>query len=120
MAGYDIREIATTWLHTPYRYGGGGHDGIDCSHFVWEVIKAAGHSGAPYISTSQIPGSGYYSQVDMPQVGDIVLWDGHMGIIVDTTQGKFIGAQSRGVEEASYTSGYWGNRHHRYFRYTGP
>jgi cell wall-associated NlpC family hydrolase len=120
MGGYDIKQIASTWRYTPYRYGGGGPGGIDCSHFVWEVIKAAGHPQAPYVSTSHVPGSAYYSGVDVPAAGDIILWDGHMGIILDTTTGIFIGAQSGGVDEASYKNGYWAKRSHKFYRYSGP
>jgi cell wall-associated NlpC family hydrolase len=120
MAGYDIRQIASTWRYTPYKYGGDSHNGVDCSHFVWEVIKAAGHQGAHYHSTSDVARSADYSAVDMPAAGDIVLFDGHMGIVVDPGAGLFMGAQSHGVDEASYTSGYWGKQRHSFYRYVGP
>jgi cell wall-associated NlpC family hydrolase len=122
MASYDIAQIAGSWKHSPYLYGGDSHVGIDCSHFVWEVIKAAGHPQAPYLSTGSIPGSFAYSAAtEPPEVGDIILFDGHMGIVVDTTTQTFMGAQSHGVEPASYAKGsYWGNLHHRFYRYTGP
>lgn len=122
MANHDIAQIAASWKHTPYQYGGDSHHGIDCSHFVWEVLKAAGHPNAPYTSTSGVPGSHAFSPAsEPPQAGDIILWDGHMGIVVDATTQTFVGAQSGGVDNASYAKGsYWGNRHHRFYRYTGP
>ena len=119
MANQDIKQIAAGWKHTKYKYGGDSRTGIDCSHFVWEVIKASGHSQAKYLTTSEIGSSAEWQVEDIPTAGDAVVWDGHMGIIVDTTTGTFVGAQSHGVDEASYTSGYWGSQHHRYYRYVG-
>jgi cell wall-associated NlpC family hydrolase len=122
VAGYDIVQIASSWKHTPYQYGGDSHTGIDCSHFVWEVLKAAGHPGAPYTATGGVAGSAVYSPASAPpQAGDIILFDGHMGIVVDPTAETFVGAQSKGVESASYAKGsYWGNRQHSFYRYVGP
>ena len=122
MANYDIAQIAGSWKHTSYLYGGDSTHGIDCSHLVWEVLKASGHPQAPYTSTGGVPGSHSYSAAsDPPLAGDIILFDGHMGIVVDATTSTFVGAQSGGVDAASYAKGsYWGNRHHRFYRYTGP
>jgi len=121
MADHDIARIARSWKDTPYLYGGDSHNGIDCSHFVWEVLKAAGHPHAPYTSTGSIPTSHAFSPAGSPpQEGDIILWDGHMGIITDAATETFMGAQSGGVAPASYARGsYWGNRHHRFYRYVG-
>ncbi len=99
MATYDIYQIANGWRHTKYSYGGDSHGGIDCSHFVWEVIKAAGHPSTPYLSTGSVPGSHAYSPIaGTPSNGDIILFDGHMGIVVDATNQMFMGAQSKGVD----------------------
>lgn len=121
MANYDIHQIARSWKHTPYLWGGDSNHGIDCSHFVWEVLKASGHPSAPYLTTGGIPGSHVWTAVaGVPQDGDIILFDGHVGIVIDSTHKRFIGAQSHGVDEASYAPGsYWGNRHHRFYRYAG-
>jgi lipoprotein Spr len=120
---YNIREIATKWLHTPYKYGGDSHSGVDCSHFIWEVLKEAGHPHAEYVTARDMPHSGHYSRVhSLPAAGDIVHFDGppaHVGIIVDPTQGLFIGAQSHGVEQASYKTGYWSHKNPTFYRYTG-
>ena len=49
-----------------------------------------------------------FVDTESPTAGDIVCWDGHVGIVYDEQNGKFIGAQtSTGVFVASYTSGYW-------------
>ncbi len=120
MVNDEILKIASNWRHTVYKWGGDSHAGIDCSHFVWEVLKAAGHPGAPYLTTHGIPGSHVYSHVTSPQDGDIILFDGHMGLVIDATHKIFVGAQSHGVDEASYAPGaYWGKRSHTFYRYTG-
>ncbi|HXD86094.1 MAG TPA: NlpC/P60 family protein [Urbifossiella sp.] len=122
MANYEITEVARSWKHTPYKYGGDSNDGIDCSHFVWEVLKASGHPSAPYVTTSAIRYSYAYAGLSgLPSNGDIILFDGHMGIVIDATNQIFIGAQSGGVDAASYSrSSYWGKQKHDFYRYVGP
>lgn len=121
----EVKSIANRWLGTRYRYGGGGASGIDCSHFVWEVLKEAGYSQAPYIQAGDIPSSHFYTRVSPQEVvdGDIVHFSGgdpHIGIVVDPRVGMFIGAQSStGVASRSYTEGYWSGRRPTFYRYLG-
>ena len=113
-------EVAKTWKGTPYLYGGNSQTGIDCSHFVYQVFNSARQSLAPpgpapqlidYRSTAAIEASKLFFRVQIPEAGDLVLWDGHVGIVTDPQAGKFIGAQtSTGVAEASYSSGYWAKK----------
>jgi hypothetical protein len=50
------------------------------------------------------------------EVGDLVLWDGHVGIVTDPQLGKSVGAQaSTGVAEATCSSGYWVEHKERRF-----
>jgi hypothetical protein len=74
------------------------------------------------VTTREVPGSPEYAGVTgLPQDGDIILFDGHMGIVFDAAKEVFIGAQSHGVDNASYAKGsYWGGRHHTFYRYVGP
>lgn len=124
MSSQDIATVIGSWRNTPYAYGGDSHSGIDCSHFVWEVLKASGHPNAAYVRATDLLSSHHYSRVTgEPSVGDIVHFNAnpaHMGIIVDAHGGHFVGAQSHGVGEASYTSGYWSHMHPSFWRYTGP
>ncbi len=36
-----VLEIASEWKNTPYLMGGNSKDGIDCSHFVYQVLNAS-------------------------------------------------------------------------------
>src|SRR6266496_2675639 len=72
-----------------------------------------------YRNTATIEASGVFFPIKVPESCDFVLWDSHIGIIVDPHEGQFIGAQtSTGVAEASYTSGYWaGKSGQRFIRF---
>lgn len=62
----------------PYRMGGNSlRTGIDCSHFVWMVLKQSGHD-VPYRSSSALAHS--TKRVSVPRPGDLVLYRGHVGI----------------------------------------
>lgn len=62
----------------PYRMGGNSlRTGIDCSHFVWMVLKQSGHN-VPYRSSSALAHS--TKRVSVPRPGDLVLYRGHVGI----------------------------------------
>lgn len=111
--------VANDWKGSPYLMGGNSKQGIDCSHFVYQVLngarkQVADASNSPepqivdYRSTGTIEASGLFIAVTIPQSTDLVLWDGHVGIVIDPTAGTFIGAQtSTGVAEANYLTGYW-------------
>ena len=65
-------------MNLPYRYGGNSlKTGIDCSHFVWMVMKEAGYKGG-YRSSSELART--VKRVSTPRPGDLVLYRGHVGI----------------------------------------
>jgi cell wall-associated NlpC family hydrolase len=115
-----VLEIASEWKGTVYLLGGNSRDGIDCSHFVYQMLNAARTKVAKpypppqiidYRNTATIESSGVFFPTNVPETCDLVLWDSHVGIIVNPHEGKFIGAQtSTGVAEASYATGYWSEK----------
>jgi cell wall-associated NlpC family hydrolase len=117
MANSQIANDAISWMRT---HGHVSHDEIDCSHFVWQVLKES-ISGIPYMPSYDFPHSPYFRKVDgsdaSAEAGDIVYWPGHVGIVIDPMSGEFIGSQnSSGVSTANYKSNpYWRTRVGRQF-----
>jgi cell wall-associated NlpC family hydrolase len=96
------------------------HTRLDCSHLVHDLYRRAGIS-YEYVNSEQlyegVPG---FRQVEEPVAGDIIVWRGHMGVIVDPLLHSFLSGLRTGVKIAEYDSRYWKNRGvPRFFRYTG-
>lgn len=71
----------------PYRMGGNSlTTGMDCSHFIWMVLKEAGYN-VPYRDSGGL--ASWTIRTTNPQPGDLVLYRGHAGIYVG--DGKMIG-----------------------------
>jgi cell wall-associated NlpC family hydrolase len=91
---------------------GTSHDELDCSHFVWRVFKRF-VPRLPYLSTDAFLGSQFFEPLsDPPRPPDLVLWEGHVAILVNPEAGSFIGSQSStGVAIATFQNPYWHERH---------
>lgn len=62
----------------PYRMGGNSlSSGMDCSHFIWMVLKEAGYP-VPYRDSAGL--ASWTTRTTNPQPGDLVLYRGHAGI----------------------------------------
>ena len=100
-----------------YSYGSSAidNDGMstDCSAFTSHVFKRAAGISLPRNSTAQgSVGSG----VSSPLPADLVVWNGHVGIVSDTN-GNMVDCGSGTVaKERSYTSNYWRSRQNKKFR----
>lgn len=84
------------WADCVYQYGGtgydylsdggGGHQGIDCSHLVWRIYEQQGLDYT-YYNCAYFTNTNYnrwFTQTFNPQPGDVVVWSsGHMGIYID-------------------------------------
>jgi hypothetical protein len=93
---------------------------LDCSHFVQYLYQQAGlHYGyAP--SRTLYDGMEGFRRVSHPEAGDLIVWRGHVGIVVDPEEATFLSALRSGVKTASYESHYWKRRGRpRFFRYVG-
>ena len=84
----DFVEVATRFLGTPYLWGGRTGFGVDCSGLVQIAIEAAGGE-APRDSDMQAAslGRALKGKFDPAKLqrGDLVFWEGHVGIMADTT-----------------------------------
>jgi cell wall-associated NlpC family hydrolase len=93
---------------------------LDCSHFVQWLFERAGlyYGYAP--SRVLYAGMSGFKRVYHPKRGDLIVWPGHVGIVIDPEEETFLSALRSGVKTASYTSRYWKRRGHpRFFRYLG-
>jgi cell wall-associated NlpC family hydrolase len=90
----------------------------DCSHLVHAIYE---HAGFPY---PYAPSDGLYSgaqgfeRVTRPQPADLVVWHGHVGIVIHPSQHAFLSFLSRGPAVDDYRSRYWkGRGEPRFYRY---
>ena len=90
----------------------------DCSHFVHELY---GRAGFPYDYASSLDlfaGANGFRRVTNPQPGDLAVWRGHAGIVVNPVQHSFLSLLRSGPGVDSYDSPYWKQRGPpRFFRY---
>jgi len=80
----DFVAIAERFLFTPYYWGGKTVHGLDCSGLVQVSLHAVGH---PCLRDSDMQ-EATLGEVLKPgeklQRGDLVFWDGHVGIMADS------------------------------------
>lgn len=90
----------------------------DCSHLVHHLYEQAGYS-YPYVSSLDLyRGTGQFFRVRYAQPGDLVVWQGHVGIVVDPKEHSFFSTTHSGVRTLNYRSAYWQARGYpRFFRY---
>jgi hypothetical protein len=90
----------------------------DCSHLVHDIYEQAGFP-YEYVSSRELyVGSTNFTRVRVPQAGDLVVWRGHVGIVIDPQQHSFFSFVSSGPDTQFYDSPYWRARGMaRFFRY---
>src|ERR1700730_15395776 len=79
----------------------------DCSHFVHGLYD---HAGFPYSYASSADlyaGIDGFERVTNPQPGDLAVWRGHAGIVINPAQHSFFSLLRTGAGVASYDSAYW-------------
>jgi cell wall-associated NlpC family hydrolase len=90
----------------------------DCSHLVHAIYSRAGF---PYIyapSSDLYAGTHEFQRVSHPQAGDLVVWQGHAGIVVNPARHVFFSALNSGFGTDAYDAPYWKERGHlRFYRY---
>ena len=98
----------------------GDEEGLapDCSHLVHTLYERAGHP-YPYASSADLyRGAAHFLRVSAPQPGDLIVWPGHVGIVVNPAEHSFFSSVSAGAQTRDYTSPYWRSRGRaRFYRY---
>lgn len=97
-----------------YVWGATGPNSYDCSGLVWRAARNIGVFKGARFTTHTFPGAakGWATEVDTPAIGDIVLWDSHMGIVSGTDR-MYSALSSRhgivesGIKSHKGTPSYW-------------
>jgi NlpC/P60 family protein len=90
----------------------------DCSHLVHRLYQQAGYP-YPYASSLDLyRGTGQFLRVRYAQPGDLIVWRGHVGIVVNPKEHSFFSSVTSGTRIENYRSAYWRARGYpRFFRY---
>lgn len=90
----------------------------DCSHLVHTLYQQAGYP-YPYASSLDLyRGTGQFFRVRYAHPGDLVVWRGHVGIVMNPQEHSFFSTTSSGARAQSYRSAYWRARGYpHFFRY---
>jgi len=108
------RAILDVALDSRYR----AEFAFDCSHFVHGIYERAGLPYEYASSSDLYAGIDEFRRVARPQPGDLAVWRGHAGIVVNPVRHSFFSVLSSGPGVASYDSPYWKQRGRpHFFRY---
>jgi hypothetical protein len=95
----------------------------DCSHLVHQIYELSSFP-YPYASSYDLyDGIDNFRQVSTPRPGDLVVWRGHVGIVINAVEHTFYSSVSSGFRTEYYDSPYWrAQGRPRFYRYvlTGP
>ncbi|HZR29976.1 MAG TPA: NlpC/P60 family protein [Terriglobales bacterium] len=93
-------------------------DQPDCSHLVHQIFAAAGYD-YPYATSYDLyAGVPSFQRVQNPQTGDLVVWRGHVGVMVDPSEHSFYSSTDSGLVTQQYDNDYWRQRGRpRFYRY---
>jgi murein DD-endopeptidase len=120
----NLLQHALALLGTPYRWGGTGTDGFDCSGLVGYVFHNALGIDLPRVSRDMATSGQLISDRSALSPGDLVFFGkkgrvDHVGIYVGN--GRFLHAPRTGrdVTVSSLESGYWSNKYMQARRVAG-
>jgi cell wall-associated NlpC family hydrolase len=90
----------------------------DCSHLVQAIYSRAGFPYEYASSSDLYTGTDNFQRVTRPQPGDLVVWPGHVGIVVNPAQHVFYSDLRHGPGIDDYDNDYWQKRGTaRFYRY---
>ena len=91
----------------------------DCSHLVHAIYEQAGFPYAYAPSSDLYAGVEGFQRVKQPMPGDLIVWRGHAGIVVQPSKHIFFSFMTSGPGTDDYQTPYWrGRGHPRFYRYS--
>jgi hypothetical protein len=79
----------------------------DCSHLVHQIYESSGFP-YPYVSSYDLyEGIDNFRRVSTPHPGDLVVWRGHVGIVIDGADHSFYSSVRSGLRTEYYDGPYW-------------
>jgi len=110
----DGLAVISAALDTPRHFA----SNPDCSHLVHAIYERAGFPYEYAPADDLYDGVDAFHRVHHPQVGDLIVWRGHVGIIVRPSRHVFFSFLSAGPGTDDYRSRYWMTRGEvRFYRY---
>jgi hypothetical protein len=110
----DRKTLVAVALHERVR----GEDESDCSHLVHAIYETAGFPYEYAQSDDIYAGVARFYRVKAPLAGDLVVWHGHVGMVIKPSKHTFYSSLSSGPGTDSYESPYWKHRGPpRFYRY---
>jgi hypothetical protein len=90
----------------------------DCSHLVHQIYELSGFP-YPYASSFDLyEGTDNFRRVSTPRPGDLVVWRGHVGIVIDAIEHTFYSSVRSGLRTEYYDGPYWqAQGRPRFYRY---
>jgi cell wall-associated NlpC family hydrolase len=114
----DLGEMVVEAALNTHRWD---YYGFDCSHFVQAIFSAVGLPFEYANSIKLYNGADEFRRVFHPQPGDLIVWQGHVGIVVDPEEHSFYSMLRSGLRLSTYDSRYWKARGRtRFVRYAAP
>jgi hypothetical protein len=90
----------------------------DCWHFVHAIYSRVGFAYDYAQAADLFDGIASFRLVKKPQPGDLVVWQGHAGIVVDPSEHSFYSSVPKGFALEDYRSNHWAPRGTpRFYRY---
>lgn len=83
------------------------HSKTDCSHLAHAIYQRAGFPYAYADSAQLYGGVSEFRRVKHPEAGDLVVWRGHVGIVISPVQRTFYSELRSGPGVDSYDAPYW-------------
>jgi cell wall-associated NlpC family hydrolase len=94
------------------------HGERDCSHLVHAIYQRAGFPYAYATSDDLYDGAHGFQRVSRPKAGDLVVWRGHVGIVIRPSRHAFFSFLHAGPGIDDYRNRYWkGRGEARFYRY---